>query len=257
MGYKITKNSFEWLSFKITHESASFLSNELLVSSVNLFWDNVLLKTSLNQHILFIPRISFENGQVSTLCKLLKLNVDDPDFLIEYLSNILSTKEDSYSENVIKSISFDYTFKEGVAPKNQFEIKKQNYQTYHHYKFPITMDPLQYGRLIRSLGDTYLVHLDTQNIADIEVDSEKGINRVKIFKNGMLVLEYTDKVESENQFTRTIGSTVYTFIDNKLVLIQAQKRAKSISIKATKKKNNSKFDTLDLETRTVDNELVP
>lgn len=89
------------------------------------------------------------------------------------------------------------------------------YQSYLHYKLPITIKPLEYGKLIEQFGDKYIILLVTGNIAIIkETDNE---NFVKIFRKGELMFEYKDSKISENIFSRTILDQKYTFRDNKLV----------------------------------------
>jgi hypothetical protein len=83
------------------------------------------------------------------------------------------------------------------------------YQNYKHYQLPITMDPLNYGKLLEQIGNKYIIQLTTKNIAVItQYDKE---NFIKIFKNGDLVLEFRDKFLQENTFIRTINNTRFTF----------------------------------------------
>lgn len=89
------------------------------------------------------------------------------------------------------------------------------YQNYNHYKFPITMNPLNYGKLIIQIGSLFIIQVNKTNIALItEYDN---LNHIKLFREGDLEFEYRDHKTSENQFVRTINNNKYLFKDNKLI----------------------------------------
>jgi len=69
------------------------------------------------------------------------------------------------------------------------------YQIYSHYKLPITMDPLKYGKLLDQTNNKFIIQLTTKNVAVI-THYEKE-NFIRIFKNGDLVLEFRDKFINE------------------------------------------------------------
>lgn len=88
------------------------------------------------------------------------------------------------------------------------------YHNYSHYKLPITMDPLKFGKLLDQTNNKFIMQLNTKNIAVInQYDKE---NFIKIFKNGDLVLEFTDTFISDNSFSRFIRDTKFTFINERL-----------------------------------------
>jgi hypothetical protein len=89
------------------------------------------------------------------------------------------------------------------------------YQNYLHYKLPITINPLEYGKLIEQIDNKYIIQLNTTNIVIIkETENE---NFVKFFRKGELIFEYKDSNISGNSFIRTILDQRYTFKDNKLI----------------------------------------
>nr|YP_009487206.1 hypothetical protein [Russula abietina]AWB36108.1 hypothetical protein [Russula abietina] len=89
------------------------------------------------------------------------------------------------------------------------------YQNFSHYKLPITMDPLKYGKLLDETNQKFIIQLTTKNIAVIKQYPKE--NFVRIFKNGELVLEFRDKFLSENLFKRSIYDTIFTFENEKLI----------------------------------------
>jgi hypothetical protein len=87
-------------------------------------------------------------------------------------------------------------------------------QIYSHYKLPITMNPLKFGKLLDQTNNKFIVQLTTRNVAVInQYDKE---NFIKFFKNGDLVLEFRDKFISDNSFSRLIGDTKFTFINERI-----------------------------------------
>jgi hypothetical protein len=96
-------------------------------------------------------------------------------------------------------------------------------QNYSHYKLPITMDPLKYGKLLEQIGNKFIIQMTTKNILVInQYDKE---NYIKLFKNGDLVLEFKDSLKSDNSFTRLINDTKFTFVNERIVrteIISAQ-----------------------------------
>src|SRR6266849_10062111 len=92
------------------------------------------------------------------------------------------------------------------------------FQIYSHYKLPITMDPLKFGKLLDQTNNKFIMQLTTKNVAVINhYDKE---NFIRIFKNGDLVLEFRDKFISENSFIRTLNDTKFLFENDKLISTQ-------------------------------------
>jgi hypothetical protein len=89
------------------------------------------------------------------------------------------------------------------------------YLNYLHYKLPITINPLEYGKLIQQDGNQFIIQLNTNNLVIIkQIDNE---NYVKFYRKGDLVLEFKDTIISENEFIRSISDTRFTFKDNILI----------------------------------------
>jgi hypothetical protein len=89
------------------------------------------------------------------------------------------------------------------------------FQNYAHYKLPITIKPLEYGKLIEQFGNKYIIQLNTTNV--IVLVEKENENFIKLFKKGELMFEYKDIKKSEYRFVRTILDQRYTFENNKLI----------------------------------------
>ena len=95
------------------------------------------------------------------------------------------------------------------------------YQNYKHYKLPITMNPLEYGKLIYQNDNEYII-LITKHTIVVIVQLDK-FNEVKLFKDGDLVFTYKDHKTDENTFVRSLDTRKFTFSNNKLVNINTDK----------------------------------
>ena len=87
------------------------------------------------------------------------------------------------------------------------------YQNYSHYKLPITINPLEYGKLIEQIDNKYIIQLNTNNV--IVIDQIDNENLVKFFRKGELMFEYSDLKISDLRFERTILDQKYIFEKNK------------------------------------------
>src|SRR6266478_5451805 len=84
-----------------------------------------------------------------------------------------------------------------------------NFQNYSHYKLPITINPLEYGKLIEQFENKYIVQLNTTNV--FVILEKQNENFIKVFKKGELMFEFTDVKISDIKFIRTIQDQRYTF----------------------------------------------
>lgn len=53
------------------------------------------------------------------------------------------------------------------------------FKNYSHYKLPITINPLDYGKLIEQFGNKYIIQLNTSNILIIK--QVKNDNFITLF----------------------------------------------------------------------------
>jgi hypothetical protein len=93
------------------------------------------------------------------------------------------------------------------------------FQNYKHYKLPISINPLEYGKLIIQIEELnlFIVQVNRSNLVLLyQLDN---LNLIKFFKEGELILEYKDHMISDDIFVRTINNKKFTFKNNELTLI--------------------------------------
>ena len=89
-----------------------------------------------------------------------------------------------------------------------------NYQNYNHYKLPITLNPLEYGRLIFSNKNTYIMWITTKTICVIT--QYATYNEIKFYRDGEFRFSYIDEQISQKSFIRKTGNKQFSFNNYKL-----------------------------------------
>ena len=90
-----------------------------------------------------------------------------------------------------------------------------NYQNYQHYKLPITMNPLQYGKLIAKYSNKFILQINRTNLVSITQDNYQ--NHVKLFREGEFMFEFIDNKINESEFTRNLNNKKFIFKNNELI----------------------------------------
>jgi len=255
------KNLKLWTSyyFKVNN---NVINKELIRYAVNSFWKEISKIIEPNQHIIALFRIKTNENIVLTLGQLQKLSIEDKEYFINYISDILIFKSDEYKEKILIEIIFSYGVRPGSIDKNVLlkdVIKGTNYLNYKHYKLPVTLDPLNYGKILYhdKNNNTWVIQIG--QLTQAVLKKFPNYNYVEIMKSGNLVLTYKDIIkENETSFIREIGKNTYHYNENnKLEVITVNKDNRYIKTKYRTNFINNKFITLDIETKLIDNTHVP
>lgn len=93
------------------------------------------------------------------------------------------------------------------------------YQNYKHYKLPITINPLDYGKLILKIEELniFIIQINRTNIALIF--EYELFNHIKLFREGDFIFEYNDHKIDELTFVRSLNNKKFTFKNNELSTI--------------------------------------
>jgi hypothetical protein len=245
-----------WIDFKFDISNKIFTS-ELFKNKLNIFWREIMEnKVQDNYHIWLLFRLQWANGQFVTIGKLVKLNKTDKDYLLDYILNNLDDKSDYYKETPLKLMIFSYTIKNGLAKEkpsfNKIDLRYQNYQ---HHKLPITINPLEYGKLIDKVENKYTVQISSTNL--VIITKFDDFNEVKFFKEGNFIYEYKDHKINESTFIRSLNNKKFTFKDGELILLTIDKSATFISTLKQLKTLNNKIITFDIETYIKNDIMIP
>jgi DNA polymerase family B len=185
-------------------------------------------------------------------------------------------KSEDYNEFIVDEIILSYGIRDGdVISKGVYSTKSSKpiqYQLYKHYKQPVTMEPLKYGKLTYydKATNTYIIQITpltqahiTPSVLPQHSQQQEGFNenKVEIFKNGCMILEYTDKMVDDNTFIRTLGKNIYQYnLTGELELFLRKlvsKPTKFIKPVKTSKNKIFKAITMDIETKIINDQHVP
>ena len=251
-----TNKILNWIDYRVNTHNQLF-TRDLLNNNLNRFWMDIMEnKVSENQHIWLLFRLQWANGEYVTIGKLQKLNKTDKEYLLNYILNMMEDKSEYYISTEMISMIFSYNIRKGLA-KDKIELtsSKIQFQDYQHHKLPITMNPLEYGKLITQYNKEYIMQITDTNI--VIITKHDTHNEVKFFRKGELIYEYVDHFINSKTFTRTISNKKYTFINNELILIEIVKKVKFIEPLKSSHILNTKFLTMDIETFVKDGIHVP
>jgi hypothetical protein len=190
--------------------------------------------------------LQWSDTQFVTIGNLQKLNKEEFDYILNFLMDEIQDRGEYYLEQSIISIVFSYGIRDGRALEKIIQTKVQ-YHNYQHHKFPITMDPLQYGKLIRKFENNYIIQINDKNTAVIS--QFKDHNEIEFYRSGELTYKFIDKWLDESSFIRTIGRKEFIFnINSEQLLFKMEKPVRFIHPLVRPDTLVNKFLTMDIET---------
>lgn len=168
-------------------------------------------------------------------------------------------KSEYYNETEIVSINFSYGFKSGKIKNKDNLIVDIPLQNYKNLNLPISMNPIDYGRLtLQTKLETYILYIIQNNKGEtIHFKKFDKYNEIEFFKNGISLVKFTDTIINNTKFIRNIDNKNYYFENGTQILIKNELKTKFIPMLKKSKSLTSNFITLDIETYIKDNILIP
>lgn len=189
------------------------LNHEVLSIYINKFWDEVF-NTIKDSHLLILCKIKFIETESEmghrTLGHLVKVNFEDKELFIDYLSQRLSILSDSYMSVPISQISFSYIVKDGKCLDDERTLLIENYEkkdnivhNFNNMNLPITMDPFKYGNIeisniIKEKDEIFERFIIVKDNKTFRIDVYDGgkVNKISILGN--IKLSWIDTRLDEN-----------------------------------------------------------
>jgi DNA polymerase type B, organellar and viral len=219
------------------------------------FWSKVENKFTENNHAFILLKIKYNNGNLSTIGKVQRLNIQDKFWYIDFIIENMKFKSEYYNETQIDSLIFSYGFKSGkIKIKENININII-YQNYKNYNLPISINPNDYGRIIIQNGNNYI--LQNNNGMTINFNTFDNYNLIELFKEGISLIKFRDDFISENKFVRILDNKKYYFENGEQILFTKEVKTKFIKTINKDPKLTNKFLTLDIETYIQDGVLIP
>jgi len=205
-----------------------------------------------------------------TLGHLRKVNFEDKELFIDYLSQRLSILIDSYITLPISNIIFSYIIKKGKTIDKDRAIlqdisdKPISFHNFNNMILPITMNPSDYGKIVldnyvQEGGENFHRYIVINGDKTYRIDVSKNgfTNKVKILGN--IDLEWVDSLikEESNSFMREIKKSTIYFMDGEVILRKQVLPAKPFRRLMKEDKVVNDFLTFDIETIKVNGKLEP
>jgi hypothetical protein len=170
-------------------------------------------------------------------------------------------KSEYYNETQMDTIIFSYGFKEGKIKNKENLGFNRSLQKFKNFNLPISMNPMDFGRLINQYkienGIVYI--LQNENEQTITFNKFENHNEIEFFKSGISLVKFKDIFinSSENKFMRVIDNKSFYFKNGEQILFLSEMKTKFISKTKVSKNITNNFITLDIETFIQDNTLIP
>ena len=219
------------------------ITNELLVLYINNFWSDIFTDIKDTNYLLLMCKVHFADDVMGyrTLGHLVKVNFDDKELYIDYLSKRLSILSDSYITHPISNITFSYIIKSGQCNDNDRALlqdlsdRSVGTHNFNNMLLPASMEPSAYGdvrldQYVQVEGKS--VHrfmvINSNKTYEIDVSQDEMSNKVTILGN--YNLSWIDTKISEmtgtDIFKREIRKSTIYFMGGEIVLRKQELNAK-------------------------------
>jgi hypothetical protein len=253
---KVVSN-YKWneLEYKVNKHT---FSNVLFESLLNRFWNKIENEFTNDNHMFILFKIKYVTGEKLSIGKLQRLNKEDKTWYVQFMLDFISLKSEFYKENQIEALIFSYGFKNGKA-ENKYAIPfTGSYQYYGKSQLPISMNPLDFGKIVDKIkseySTIYIIHNDKGETITFTIF--KDLNEIKISKSGNTLLTFKD-VKSDSGFMRLIDNNKFYFKNGEQILFTNKIKTNFISKTKISKNIVNNFITLDIETYIVDGLMTP
>jgi len=210
----------------------SYLNSKMLSSYINQFWNEVYSTIKGEQHLWLMCKVNFSENGYKTIGHLRRVNFDEKDSYLNYLSERLGILNDSYISQSISNITFSYIINKGLATDNKSLLqdltdKSLSYHRFNNYNLPTSMNPSDYGQIRSNSiidGVNRFIVINGTRTYEIDVSLDSSTNHVTIL--GASDFKWTDTILTEG-FKREIGKSTIYFLDGEIVLRKQLLNAKS------------------------------
>jgi hypothetical protein len=265
------------------------LTNELLAHLIKTFWKKrvAFLKESYAMYFMFKVRYSnhppvlWSGTDYATVNKMFTIynsSEDNLNQLIKELTSALNGLNESYRSSIIIRSIICYkilplTWVNESPAKNLTVIKELGTsrdveKLFQSFELPANMNYKDWGLVTHDRNNFLIVENNLKNIKYIVryfFNTKNILNYVSIevedINTNKSLFNFTDNIYSQknNIFKRFINvyNHEYYYQNNEEILKIVEKKVSIIEPINTEKKIKNKFITLDMETQTINNELIP
>jgi hypothetical protein len=257
---KLRKVSSKYIWKDVTFDINNKVFTKILFEKIfNQFWKSIESKLNNNNHMFILFKVKYVNKEFSTIGKVQRINKNDKQWYFDFILENMKFKSEYYNETQIESFIFSFGFKEGMIKNKDNLIINVLFQNYKNNNLPISVNPMDYGRLIIKnkieSGVNYIIQNDKG--LTINFNQFEKYNEIEFFKSGISIIKFTDILTNKNSFLIKIDNKSFYFENNKQILLTSEIKTKFISKTAKAKKLTNNFIVLDIETFVQDQTLIP
>ena len=261
----------KWIDYKFDI-SKSVITEIIIRKALEKFYEDILSKLTDNHIILINFKVQINKSESNssifrTLSYLQTLTKKDFNDLVDIFIEFWNLRSEDYLTEQISNIVFVYKImpldseikKTKLSRAKVFKKDDKNKFKFHGFNLPNTMDYTKWGKVISSNDNFVLVQRDNGKTFYHITIYDKYIVVKIIFKDKIL-LEFKDTVNNTgnlDSFTRNIKNQEYVFKDGILKVKKILRKCKKLSKIKKVSFYNDNFLTMDLETRTIENKMIP
>jgi hypothetical protein len=207
-----------WSNIEYKLSNTQILTKPIISEYINKFFTFITKEIDDNHYLVFIFRITLENGQIKTVTKLQKLNVDNKSKqqIIEYINDKIGLVQNSYFSEPIQSIIISYGIRKGKLEQTSLDListqPNLSHHIYYNNNLPITIEPSNYGKIIFQSDDNKTYLIAPKKNTQLLIEIKEGNHHIKYFKNSQLMYEWIDKINTEENSLFRVASLGKTTI---------------------------------------------
>ena len=258
-----------WNNYELPIKNKIF-TIQLLSYYLSKFWKDIMEKID-NKYIIILLRVQYLDDTISTLGNLQKINVKNYNELYEIFKDLINWKGENYKIREIKNIFFSYK----IIPEDKLIINKSKLVTdeklkitnkliynFTGWNLPNTIDYKLWGNILYYISNKIIHVNDFSNKYLYKIYIKKDHNEIHLLnlKTNNLIIKFYDypmDVNNLSIFRRIINNHIYYYKDNKLILKTLNRETSFLTSIEKDNKINNKFITLDIETKTINNVMIP
>jgi len=220
------------------------LTNSILASYVTRFWNEVftpIIQGGEQYHLMILCKVQYpDNITYKTIGPLRRVEFNDKDLFIEYLTERLGKLIDSYNQQIFNQVIFTYIVKKGGITiedrllLSDYSDEKLKFHEFNKIKLPLSIDPADYG-VIRSTDNSnpeFTRFIVVNGTKTYQIDHSKLYKTVgftsKVQMLGAINLSWIDTIINNNVvIQRDIGKSSIYYYFGEIILTKKVLNAKS------------------------------
>lgn len=248
-----------WNDFSI---NCLLLTKDSLKINLSSFWKSIMSPLEGNQLVYFILKVKFTDGSYASLSHMQIINKTMFKKLLNILYKYLDFNSDNYTDRTISNLIFQYHIKTVEKSKGQEAKLTESYKTkkvpafrFKGYNLPISTDLEAWGLVNKLDNNIFKVNSNTR-----EYKVTKFIDKqvFEVMSDNKVLFSFTDIFgENSNSFTRILKDKEFIYKNGELIVKKLNRKTDFITKIKVDKQLSNKFITLDIETKTMDNVMVP